>query len=56
MTKFCIASDRVCAPNDSTCQAQGIEVKGFVLRPEAKNSELCQNMIRPELAYTKKGT
>ena len=29
-------------------------LKGLALRPEAEKSQLCQNMILPELQYTKR--
>ena len=53
---FCIlADDRKCAPGDPKCsKGVGVELKGFELRPEAQNSPLCTDLVRPELAYTKK--
>lgn len=53
---FCLkSSSRDCAPNDQKCsKSQGVKLKGFELRDQAKNSPLCQDLVRPELAYIKK--
>ena len=53
---FCIlADDKSCHPGDPKCsKAIGVKLKGFELKPEAQNSPLCTDLVRPELAYTKK--
>merc|ERR1711892_69444 len=54
---FCILTDQApCPPNSPKCsKAPGnVALKGFELKAEAQNSPLCNDLVRPELAYTKK--
>merc|ERR1712193_403284 len=46
---FCLLTDdRECAPGDPKCsKSMGVKLKGFELRPEAKSSTLCTDLVRP---------
>merc|ERR1711990_236781 len=55
--EFCLLDEgREChGSNDPKCSKSiGVKLKGLALRPEAEKSQLCQNMILPELEYTKR--
>jgi len=56
--QFCLLDGgRECpvGSHDPKCSySNGVKLKGLALRPEAEKSKLCQNMILPELEYTKK--
>ncbi|CAG5079261.1 Oidioi.mRNA.OKI2018_I69.PAR.g9210.t1.cds [Oikopleura dioica] len=55
--RFCLAGEKVCPPNDRSCQYNpggGIKLKAFELSETGKKSVLCQHMIMPELSLSKK--
>ena len=54
---YCISSDSAkCSPGQTNCSfvPDGVKLKGFELTQEGKHARLCTDLIRPELAYTKK--